>query len=869
VPPDLHNRADWRRRYGDVERDLVAWRDVHVHQASSAESRQEDTFISGLPPAAPPKPVGEWHPLDLGVHPAIDTDADGELPPYVCRSHDRKLRGLLSAVPRARMVILVGGSCTGKTRACYEAVRECLAGWPMSCPADAPELERLLSEQQTSERAVVWLDEADVYLSGRLPPVSRAAQCLQRVLADSSGSLLVIGSMRTERWAELTAEPKGGGEDLYRHARRLLGMREARKIEVPEDFSSAEPADLRELGLAVDRDPRLAVARRVGGEALQITQVLAGGRLLLDRYLHPPGPQKEAVYSRAVVTAAMDARRLGHWDAIPPSLLKEAVAGYLTASERAAPAHWFDRALAAAAEPVRGVSALTPVRRRAGVGDPDGYVLHDYLDEHAQRTRVALAPPADLWDGVLAHSASGADLARVAVKARRRGLYRYAVLAAARAAEAGDTGSVLFVARLLDEAKRTEECIIWLLPFADAGDKDAMLFLSEELLKSSRENRSAESLSWERRAAESGDTRAMWRLAERFGRADLLAQLPELVEEGIGWLRQLADRGHLEAMRRLTELFNYMRRADDAAFWRDQHVRRGTAGHKARPEPTPYSRELFKLGSQIARIPSVGSDDDISAVRSRAVAGDPQAMEQLGVQLNKEQQTGEAMDWLARAADAGNYHAALKLAEILHQAKRNEEALAVIQRAAVSWGDHFSSLDMVLPFLTKVGGQSSAESFLMTAAKAGNNWATAYLAPVLKKQGRIAEAILLLESTAEGKHLAAMEFLGVLLEEAGPITEAEEWYRRVDQNASAEQFFLLASLLEGGGWPERALVRYRTALECEETDVMEPLADLLQRMGRTEEAERLLAYGIEAGGRTALPWRVPRGDPTAGPARTE
>jgi hypothetical protein len=86
--------------------------------------------------------VAEWDALQLGVHRAISADpAKGEALPqltqYVRRAHDGRLRELLASPARPIMVVLVGGSSTGKTRAAFEAVRECLPGWPLLRPADA------------------------------------------------------------------------------------------------------------------------------------------------------------------------------------------------------------------------------------------------------------------------------------------------------------------------------------------------------------------------------------------------------------------------------------------------------------------------------------------------------------------------------------------------------------------------------------------------------------------------------------------------------------------------------------------------------------------------------------------------------------
>jgi len=844
---------------------------------------------------AAPKPVTEWNALDLGVTRAIDTGADDPagLPSYVSRSHDRELRGLLSGAGDNAMVVLVGGSCTGKTRACYEAVRECLPDWPMFRPADAPELERLLSRRRIGERAVVWLDEAHVYLDGRHQRGSEAVQSLRRALTGGPGPLIVIGSMPRRRWADLTddprggqddgmpskhwedltAKPKGGQDDTHLQARMLLRMHAVRKIDVPDDFSTAEPADLRELSRAADHDPRLAAAQRAGGDGLHITQVLAGGVQLLERYLHPSDP-----YSRAVVTAAMDARRLGHLDAIPSALLEEAVPGYLTASQRTAPASWYGTALAKAAEPVRGVRALTPTRRQPGIGGPDGYILHDYLDEHARTTREAIAAPASLWDALLARTASPADLTRVAGEAKDRGLYRYAVLTAARAAEAADTGAIVFVARLLSEAGRVEECIAWLRPLAEAGDAEAMLLLATSLLKTEQENRYLERVSWLERAAESSHARAMWELVDLFGTRRMASLAPELAERAIRWLRQLAGDEDLKAMQNLADLLDYMGETEEAAYWRRQYpaaetrlrekTRRRLESAENRAEVAARIREL-RATSKGEPYPSPEGAVSIPALRSRAIAGDLRAMEPLAGLLAKAGQTAEAVEWLTRAAEAGHDIAAWELAQILHRAGQDEEALATIQRAADYWADGCVAFQRVIPWLREVGGQASLKSFLIAAASAGNGWAAAYLARELEPNGQTAEAIRWLRPAAENRNLGAMEFLGVLLDRVGQGAEARAWYRRVDQAISPYMLFVLATMQANSGWLERGLIRYRNALECKYTEAMKPLTELLERTGRTDEAQRLRLFGIEAGGHTAQPWQVPLSEPVAAAMHAE
>ncbi len=89
--------------------------------------------------------VAEWDALQLGVHRAITADAAmgqalPELTTYVRRANDGRLCELFASPTRPVMVVLVGGSSTGKTRAAYEAVLGCLPDWSLLRPVDASDL---------------------------------------------------------------------------------------------------------------------------------------------------------------------------------------------------------------------------------------------------------------------------------------------------------------------------------------------------------------------------------------------------------------------------------------------------------------------------------------------------------------------------------------------------------------------------------------------------------------------------------------------------------------------------------------------------------------------------------------------------------
>src|ERR1700734_3299418 len=106
-------------------------------------------------------------------------------------------------------------------------------------------------------------------------------------------------------WQTFTIRPHAGSPDLHRQVRELLEA--AEMIPVPEGFSS-DPEELGRLERLSKHDHRLAVAVNAAGSSRRIVQVLAGGEQLISHYIlagttNPVG--------WAIITAAMDARRLG------------------------------------------------------------------------------------------------------------------------------------------------------------------------------------------------------------------------------------------------------------------------------------------------------------------------------------------------------------------------------------------------------------------------------------------------------------------------------------------------------------------------------------------------------------------------------
>lgn len=80
--------------------------------------RQPETAAANEPTYG--RHVGQWTPAELGVHKVI---GNADMPAYVRRPHDELLRAVLDPkVSASRLVVVRGGSSTGKTRAAYEAL---------------------------------------------------------------------------------------------------------------------------------------------------------------------------------------------------------------------------------------------------------------------------------------------------------------------------------------------------------------------------------------------------------------------------------------------------------------------------------------------------------------------------------------------------------------------------------------------------------------------------------------------------------------------------------------------------------------------------------------------------------------------------
>jgi hypothetical protein len=251
----------------------------------------------------------------------------------------------------------------------------------------------------------VWLNEAQLYLETADERGERVAAGLRELLRDPGRApVLVLATLWPEYWHTLTARPVGG-EDRHAQARQLLAGHD---ITVPAAFT---PAQMGQLARAADA--RMALAARSAPDGAVI-QFLAGAPELLDRYRNAPLPA-----ARALIEAAMDARRLGAGAGLPQAFLKAAAPGYLTDAEwDTLGEDWLKQALAYTAKDAKGVPGpLTSIRPR-----PARHAARGHGDQPASMPAAAgplyrLSAPARSPGGVLVRR-------RQARRARRPGRAR-------------------------------------------------------------------------------------------------------------------------------------------------------------------------------------------------------------------------------------------------------------------------------------------------------------------------------------------------------------------------------------------------------------------------------------------------------------
>ncbi|MFE6743083.1 tetratricopeptide repeat protein [Streptomyces tubercidicus] len=739
-------------------------------------------------PVPPGQPLSSFSdPFSLEVHEAIrpvhGADELPALPAYVRRSHDEKLQVAvdLALSGSSSMAVLLGDSSTGKTRAAWEAIQRLPKDWKLWHPSTQASLTDSLDAVEP--RTVLWLNEIHRFLiTTDEAQDERTAGELRRILSDPTRApVLILGTVWHEYWTELVRKP--GTTDERRESRSLL---ENCRILVPETFSTSELTALKDIATA---DPRLKEAIDHAEDG-HVTQYLAGGPAQLDRY------ELAAPAARAVLHAAMDARRLGHGLPLSRPFLMQAAEPYLTGPQRdALRDDWFDAALAYLSPPCRGArGALAPIRPSPDDPPDQGtrYRLADYLEQHSKRYRSTVCPPDAFWAAAEQYAMTAADRSALALAAHDRGRSAAAERLAKSAASLGNSTGLTGIARRIKEERGTREALPYFLLAAEAGDNDARIAVAWQC---EQDGRIDEAEAWYRAAAEGGY------------RAPALVGLAS-----IAW-----ERGDESvAMRLYTEALE-------------------TGGARS-------------VEYQARYLAGRGGDQDhaLRLAHMSFKAGNTEAFTGLAwTYMNPEQKDIAIRVFLYAAAEAGDTNALRELAW-LFEGEGDSETADHFCELAVRYGEAGTPRGLGQMRASR-GDRRAAAGLFWRARNAGDPWAVFKLAELREEDGDLKRARRLYERMLSEGQSYGLTGLVRIMEKSGQRAEAEKlaWdSRRFPHSYAWEE---LVRVRERAGDIEGAERLLRMALEDGDIRSLLSMGELRVRADDRVGAERFLRQAVEAG----------------------
>ncbi|MCF0086465.1 MULTISPECIES: helix-turn-helix domain-containing/SEL1-like repeat protein [unclassified Streptomyces] len=739
---------------------------LELRRAAAGESGPVSLRDEGLG-----KEIGQWDPHDLEVHPAgtptvtasSSVRAQRALPGYVRRAHDQVLAEAVGEAMegRSRMLVLVGSSSTGKTRACWEVVQPlAAAGWRLWHPYDPTRAEAALADlDRVTPRTVVWLNEAQHYL-GHLQAGERIAAALHTLLTQADRvPVLVLGTLWSEYADAYTALPQIGKPDPHSRVRELLT---GRTLTIPDTFDEEALRAASALAQGGDRFMKDALTRaHTHG---RVTQDLAGAPELVRRYEHGTPPVK------ALLQVAMDARRFGVGLHLPQAFLIDAATDYLTDDDYDQLVEdWAETAFADLARPVHGKQAplrrtstrhpCLPTTAKTPVPEP-GLVfrLADYLEQHGRTTRRTLCPPASFWHAAHKHLVRPDDLANLAAAAEDRYRLQWTHHLRLRAAEAGNAKALLYVAKLR----------------AAAGDAEGAAAIYGQV-----------SQTVYRQVAEAGDTRALHDLAQFLGEIGHLSGAR-------AFYQQAADAGDTDALISLAQMREHEGDWEGAEVVFRQAAAVGSSRAliylgrmHTKTGDTESAKSVFQQAADSGNAEALlclagtyetsGDLEGAKALyRQAAEAGVAGALTDMACAMSEagDAQGAEAVLREAASGDGGG-RALFCLAE-LRARSGDVEGAEVIYREAADAGDVDAQLVLAARLLAGPGGRAAAEDLLRPAADAGFPRVLFYLAEMRMETGNREGAEAAYRQTADAGCLETGRVLQFI--EGKPQFEPERYW---------------------------------------------------------------------------------------------
>jgi hypothetical protein len=452
-----------------------------------------------------------------------------------------------------------------------------------------------------------------------------------------------------------------------------------------------------------------------------------------------------------------------------------------------------------------------------------GYIVADYLLQHAVTARRSQRLPAITWLAFMDHLNDAGDLARLAVSAERRLLYCYAEPIYRRFADDGDTYAAHRLADLL--VKRNG-------PSQEVADAFQVLIDAGEQYTGQ---------SYGRRMDINGETcesiMTRWCEHGHHDAADVV-------------LRAWADIGDRAAAEEWAKLLIKHDRTDQATAIAQTLVNIGKQNHAAwwfrqllvEQDRTAEAMTVLQAMADAGGAHAVGLLEQevfgrFRTHRARSLCGSREEyiVEGWFDRLVDQDRTDEAMTLLRAMADVGQYSGSDSLADILAEQGKIDElrARADKELAEVQFLRHFD------PRLAQLLVEQDSTDELRARADAGS-WASASrLARLLDDRGNTEE----LTARADNGDEAASRTLALRLFHQEDMVGLEARADAGDKEAA----WLLTELLLKHGRTEQAIMIQRALANTGDSQQKNRLAEMLLKQGNSQEAISVLRAAADAG----------------------
>lgn len=563
-------------------------------------------------------------PAKVGAHPAVRSL------PYVSRDRESDFA---NALRRHRRLLVTGSSMAGKTHLALRLAQTTFGSHYLLRPAGGAALRTLLSQGvSTGDRVVIWLDDLQAYASS-------GGLARGDLEAFWDAGAVIIATIRSKEYRSLQPfdERKPPGFDVV----DWFGD--------PIVLDTWSDTEIQRLSRLVSDEVILSSAREMG-----LSQYLGGAPLVTHELT--TGLIDEPV-GLALVRVAADWRRTGARGPVPRRVLELAVGEYAPSNAVADEAA-ITAGLKWATTLLNHTVALLRRSRQ------DSYELLDLvydtfnvdLFDLDDSTRTALEIRNILWGLALEYGSSSDELFDIGYRALFHNDRADVALTAWQASTHPSAQYYLLTfLRIPVEPEKVEESA----REASTGEEHAHAALAlGEIGQDAAAEQSA------RRAAEAGDTSALFNLGSIRGRAGeldtaerLLLEAHEagmpLVGYNLGtlyrrkenyaeaevWFRRSAELNEFPGgMTALAQLLEYRGAWDEAEEW------------YLKSAETGFLESMAEYGLALCRRDDL--DQAQHWLRKAALEGDTKSMYVLGSIL-EEQSPGTGADWLQRAAEAG------------------------------------------------------------------------------------------------------------------------------------------------------------------------------------------------------------------------